>query len=70
MAKNFEYADRKEASFNLVTGRPHVLSHQHLFELRKAGAPDDPRQTVALNGKVYELIAELRRIATWLENQP
>lgn len=70
-AKNIMFSDRKEASFNLVTVVwTSYPNDQSLFELRKAGTPDDPRQALATNGKVYEVITELRRIANWLEAGP
>jgi hypothetical protein len=68
-AKNAMYGDTDEATFGFLrirrTTYPNELT---LFQLGpKAADIDDPRGTISINAKPVELLAELRRIAEWLE---
>lgn len=68
--KNIMLAERDEKTFGLLKIiRTSYPNDQHLFELRPATASDDPRGTLAINAKPHQLLAELRRITTWLESQ-
>jgi hypothetical protein len=70
--KNAMYGNIEEATFGFLKVRLTTYPNaSYMVQLGpKGGDIDDPRGTIAVNGKVYELISELRHIADWLENQP
>jgi hypothetical protein len=72
IGKNFPYGETAEGTFGFLKIRRTTYPNQlTMFQLGSKSADlDDPRGTITINAKPLEVLAELRRIATWLENQP
>jgi hypothetical protein len=72
IGKNAEFCDQREATFGFLKIRRTSYPNQTcMFQLGpKAVDIDDPRGTISIAAKPHEMLAELRRIADWLENQP